>query len=66
MRNKKWVIHLKIRHNPYFSRRFFAIGKEQKKTQRETGHNPYFSRRFFAIREWLSMSENKNRSQSLF
>ena len=39
-----------IRHNPYFSRRFFAIlGLTRMNTFVRKRHNPYFSRRFFAI-----------------
>ena len=39
-----------ISHNPYFSRRFFAMVYFPKfHLQVLFGHNPYFSRRFFAI-----------------
>ena len=36
-------------HNPYFSRRFFAIGTMDLQEGGLVCHNPYFSRRFFAI-----------------
>ena len=36
-------------HNPYFSRRFFAIFGSWTNGQAPKCHNPYFSRRFFAI-----------------
>ena len=37
-------------HNPYFSRRFFAIYIARSYVYKgEFSHNPYFSRRFFAI-----------------
>ena len=37
-------------HNPYFSRRFFAIiTKMFLMILKKKSHNPYFSRRFFAI-----------------
>ena len=37
-------------HNPYFSRRFFAIIFFKNIKIFLIGHNPYFSRRFFAIK----------------
>ena len=36
-------------HNPYFSRRFFAIKLTKREANEYVCHNPYFSRRFFAI-----------------
>ena len=53
-------------HNPYFSRRFFAIKLTKREANEYVCHNPYFSRRFFAMKNFISEEDLTKRSQSLF
>ena len=53
-------------HNPYFSRRFFAITVDSEKEHPFYCHNPYFSRRFFAIGKNMFLFTLRVKSQSLF
>ena len=53
-------------HNPYFSRRFFAIQVRENMGLLYVSHNPYFSRRFFAILIKLIIQILYLLSQSLF
>ena len=53
-------------HNPYFNRWFSAITPKSNHIHKNQSHNPYFNRWFSAMEEQYLLSQDAQRSQSLF